>query len=295
VIAVPDFGRGRPLVGISLQPDRAFLQHNRALIDERAELFELTPETLWRAGALPGAGYDALLALSRRSERPVVGHGVLFGLGNAAEPARRTDWLAGLRRDAAAFGFAWFSEHLGWADHGGVHCTLPLPLPPTAEAAAVVAKSLAELQSVCPVVAFENNADLFCLGDSLRQADLFADVCARAGAFLLLDLHNAWTFCRNLAVDFEAFLDRVPWERVLEIHLSGGSDSDPDWLPSRRVLRLDSHDGAVPEPVWRAFARALRRAPNLRAVVLEWLPDGFGPAAAAQFAADFERAREAVC
>lgn len=42
--------------------------------------------------------------------------------------------------------------------------------------------------------------------------------------------------------------------RVLELHLSGGSDSGPDWLPSRRVLRLDSHDGAVPEPVWRAFA-----------------------------------------
>ena len=294
----PDLGRlvrpGRPLLGVSLQPDRAFLQHNRALIEERAELFELTPETLWRAGALPGAGYETLLALVREAARPVLGHGVLFGLG-APAPTRRAAWLEGLRRDCDAFGFAWFSEHLGWADHGGLHAALPLPLPPTDEAAATVAASLAELQTVCPIVAFENNADLFCLGDPLRQPDLFADICARADAFLLLDLHNAWTFCRNLAVDFDAWLARVPWSRVLEIHLSGGSESDPEWLPSRRVLRLDSHDGAVPDPVWRAFEASLPRAPNVRAVVLEWLPDGFGPAQAAQLARDFERARSVLC
>ncbi len=286
--------RGRPLLGVSLQPDRAFLQHNRALLDERAEIFEVTPETMWRAGAQPGAGYDALLALVRRSGRPVVGHGVLLGLG-APAPPRRAAWLAGLRRDQEAFGFQWLSEHLGFADHGGVHTALPLPLPPTDEAAGLVAGNLAELRTVCPTVAFENNADLFCLGEPLQQPEWFAAICARAGAFLLLDLHNAWTFCRNAGVDFDAWLERVPWARVLEIHLSGGSESDPDWLPSRRVLRLDSHDGAVPEPVWRAFATTLRRAPNLRAVVLEWLPDGFDAPAATQLARDFDRARSLLC
>lgn len=292
---LPDFGLRRPLVGLSLQPDRAFLQRNQRLIQEQAELFEVTPETVWRAGALPGAGYDALLSLVRTSGRPVVGHGVLFGLGGVEAPARRPAWLAGLRRDHAAFGFAWLSEHLGFADHDGVHATLPLPLPPTAEAAAVAARSLAALQSVCPIVAFENNADLFCLGDPLLQPSLFAEVCARADAWLVLDLHNAWTFCHNHDVALDAWLERIPWERVLEIHLSGGSASDPEWLPNRRVLRLDSHDGAVPAPVWKAFDAALPRAVNLRAVVLEWLPDDFDDAAAAQLAADFARARDLLC
>ncbi|HLQ38987.1 MAG TPA: DUF692 family protein, partial [Planctomycetota bacterium] len=114
-------------------------------------------------------------------------------------------------------------------------------------------------------------------------------------AFLLLDLHNAYTHCLDLGVDLQRWLDLLPWPRVLEIHLSGGSDSDPEWLPSRRVLRLDSHDGAVPEPVWQAFAEALPRAPNLRGVVLEWMPDGMTAAAAAQFASDFARARGMLC
>jgi hypothetical protein len=291
--ALPGFPR--PLLGISLQPDREFLLANRELIERDAEVFEVTPETLWRAAAQPGAGYQQVLGLVRRLGRPVIGHGVLFGLGNAEAPARRSAWLAGLARDQAAFGFAWLSEHLGFADASGLHAALPLPLPPTDEAAAVVAANLRLLQTVQPLVAFENNADYFALGDPLAQPQFFASVCARADAWLVLDLHNAFTQCLALGCDFDAWLERVPWPRVLEIHVSGGSESDPDWLPSRRVLRLDSHDGEVPEPVWAALSGALRRATNLRAVIFEWLPQGMTAAAAAVFAADFARGRRMLC
>lgn len=286
--------RPRPLVGIALQNDAPFLAANAALID-RAELFELAPETAWRAGGEPGAGHAELLALVRAQRKPVIGHGVLFSLGAAEPPARRAAWLAALRRDTAAFGFAWLSDHLGFADAGGLHTALPLPLPPTEEAVAVAAAGLRALRTVHDVVAFENNADYFCLGDPLAQPPFFRAICERAGAFLLLDLHNAYVSCLAANADFEAWLDRVPWDRVLELHLAGGSDSDADWLPSRRVVRLDSHDGAVPDPVWRAFTASLPRATALRAVVLEWQPEGMTAADAARFAADFDRAKGLAC
>ncbi len=292
---LPDWPQRRPLCGLSLPNDRAFLQLCQPLVEEHAELFEVTPEVLWQAGAVPGAGHASMLQLLRRLGRPVVGHGVLFGLGNATPPPRRQQWLAGLRRDVTAMQCHWFSDHLGFADADGAHATLPLPLPPTDEAVEVVAANLRELAAVHAVRAFENNADLFALGAPLRQPEFFAAICDRADAWLLLDLHNAFTFCRNLDVPLAAWLDRLPWDRVLEIHLSGGSESDPEWLPSRRTMRLDSHDGAVPEPVWAAYRSALTRAPNLRAVVLEWLPDGMTAAQAAQLAADFARAKESLC
>lgn len=285
----------RPHLGISLHHGHGFVARNRRLVEEQAELFELTPETLWRQGAEPGAGHAEMLALLRALRRPVVGHGVLFSLGSAEPPSRRQQWLKALQRDAQAFDFAWFSEHLGHCDGGGLHATLPLPLPPGDDTVATVAAALQQLRAVHPVVAFENNADYFALGEPLQQPPLFAAICERADAFMVLDLHNAFTTCRDLDVDLDRWLDALPWERVLELHLSGGSDSDPDWLPSRRVLRLDSHDGAVPEPVWRAFAGALQRAPNLRAVILEWMPEGMTDADAAQFAADFARARRQLC
>ncbi len=51
----------RPLVGIALQPEEVFFEHNRELIEERAELFEVTPETLWDSRCQPTDGYQRLL------------------------------------------------------------------------------------------------------------------------------------------------------------------------------------------------------------------------------------------
>jgi len=284
----------RPLLGVALQPDEVFWRHNRALI-ERAELFEVTPETLWDARCEPTEGHERLRRFVQQSGRPCVGHGVLASIGATERPARRDRWLGALRRDAEQFGCRWLSEHLGFADAGGLHVAWPLPLPVTDEAVDVVAASLRELRAACDVVLFENNADLFCLGDPLAQPELFARICDAADAHMLLDLHNAYAFCRNVGVALEAFLERLPWARVREIHLSGGSESDPELLPSRRSLRLDSHDGAVPEEVWAAFGSALPRAVGLQAVVCEWFPDAMDDAAARQFAADFERARTMLC
>lgn len=281
------------LVGIALQPDEVFFAHNRELL-ERAELFEVTPETLWDSRCQPTAGYQRLLDLTQRRQVPVVGHGVLFSIGSVDEPQRRAPWLQALQRDARVFGFEWLSEHLGFADVGDRHTAWPLPLPVTEEAVAVVVRSLAALRVACPTVLFENNADLFCLGDPMAQAELYTRVCTAADAPMLLDLHNAYAYCRNTGLDLRQFLGRLPWDRVLELHLSGGSESDPDFLPSGRSMRLDSHDGAVPDEVWGALEVALPRARNLRAIVCEWFPEAMDAAAAAQFSADFDRAHSLV-
>jgi len=130
---------------------------------------------------------------------------------------------------------------------------------------------LRQLQQVQPLVAFENNADYLALASrwrSRRSSRRSASARTRARARPAQRLHavlgarlRAGRVASTACVAARA---RDPLER--------GSESDPDWLPSGRVLRLDSHDGPVPGPVWAAFGRALPRAPNLRAVVLEWLP-----------------------
>lgn len=291
---MPDPSRTRPLVGIALQPEDVFFEHAGDLIERRSELFEVTPETLWDANGEPTAARERLLERCRRRAVPVVGHGVLFSLGATHPGERRSDWLRALRREAEAFGFAWLSEHLGFADAGGQHTAWPLPLPPCDDSVAVAAAALAQLRTVCDTVLFENNADLFSIGEPMQQASLYGRICEAADAYLLLDLHNAFAFARNAGIELERFLDALPWSRVLQIHLSGGSDSDPDFLPSGRSMRLDSHDGAVPDEVWRAFEIALGRAPGLRAVVCEWFPDAMDAAAGRQFADDFGRAHEMV-
>src|SRR6185436_2555338 len=108
-------------------------------------------------------------------------------------------------------------------------------------------------------------------GDPLDEPAFIARCLNERRTHLLLDLHNVHTMATNLGFAAAAYLQRLPLEKVIEIHVSGGAESSPRWLPSGRVLRLDSHDGAVPDEVWDLLEAVVPRCPNLRAVVLERL------------------------
>jgi uncharacterized protein (UPF0276 family) len=255
----------------------------------------VTPETLWTTGCAPGPRWDDFLDLVRRSGLPVVGHGVGLSLGSPGTDERTEAWLAAIRRDHAAFGFAWYSEHLGFAGHGGRWAALPLPLPPTDEAVRAVAARIARLQEIVPTVAFENNVGYFALGDPAREPEFLDAICRAADCSMLLDLHNVHVQCANLGVSADAYLAALDLARVVEIHVSGGSVSDPRWLPSGRTMRLDSHDGPVPEEVWTSLAWALPRCPSLRGVVLERIDGSLRAEDVPAHEADVRRLRESLC
>jgi uncharacterized protein (UPF0276 family) len=257
-------------VGFTLQPEARFLDACAPLI-AAADYLEVAPETTWRADGdelVPNGFHRAFAALGRHAF--FVAHGVGLSLGGAspADRARRRRWLARVRADQAIFRFRWYSDHLGVTAPAGLAMTLPLPLPMTAEAARVVRRRLDQLRRAVGVpVAVENTANYFVLGDALDEPRFLEAVTRRHA--LVLDLHNVFTMACNLGFDPEAYVSRLDLSRVIELHVSGGGESDPEWLPSRRVLHLDGHDGAVPEPVWRLLERVLPRCRNLRGVTLE--------------------------
>jgi uncharacterized protein (UPF0276 family) len=133
----------------------------------------------------------------------------------------------------------------------------------------VVRRSLRALQAVVPDVGVENTVLYFTLGSPLDEPAFLRRVLRAPRTHLLLDLHNVFTMAQNFGFEPRAYLDQLDLAKVIEIHLSGGSPSDPAWLPTGRVLRLDAHDTAVPEPVWALFEQVAPRCPNLRGVTLE--------------------------
>jgi uncharacterized protein (UPF0276 family) len=281
-------------VGVPLHADLEYLDLYREILEDDADYYEVNPETLWRIekGKLARNDFHALFQeIQQRSRKPFVAHGLAFSVGSPESP--HTDaWLERLRDDQATFRFEWLTEHLGWTQVDGFEASLPLPLPFSDEAVAVVASRMRLLSSVVPSVGFENNVDYFSLGDPACWPDFINRLCAASSCGLLLDLHNLHTQCLNLGQDAQGTLDRLDLDRVLEIHVSGGSESDPDWLASHRVFRLDSHDGPVPEPVWRLLERALPRCRNLRGVVVERLNGTFGEADVPALQAEVRRAKE---
>lgn len=284
-------------VGFTLQPDEHYLELCEELILEEVDCYEVTPETLWRRtpeGAIEPNGFHRLFAdLRARTGRPFVAHGVAYSPGSfgPSEERRRERWRASLAATHERFEFAWMTDHLGASTLAGSNVALPLPLPPTPEFAARVRASLIELQGVAPRVGVENSAFYFALGDPLDEPDFLRQALDAPDLVLLLDLHNLHTNAENLGFDPHAWLARAPLERVLELHLSGGSTSDPAWLGGES-RRLDSHDHAVPEPVWSLFEAVLPRLANLEAVVLERMEGTVQPEDVEPLRGELRRIRE---
>ncbi len=261
-------------VGIALVPHLETLERLGRAIHELAEHWSLTPETLWRVdegGAFVPNGFHAEFRRWREARpRRCVAHGVGFSVGTPRrEPTRRAAWIERLKDDARAFEFEWCTDHLGASRLGGREFTLPLPLLMNGASAAVVRASLEELREVVPDVGVENSVFYFHLGDPLREPEFLRACLSAPRSHLLLDLHNVHTTAHNAGFDARDYLKRLPLDRAIEIHLSGGVDSDPRWLPGGATRRLDSHDDVVPEAVWELFELALPRCATLRAVTLE--------------------------
>jgi uncharacterized protein (UPF0276 family) len=286
----------KPLgAGFVLHPNDQYLSLCRPIIEDEAEFFEVTPETLWQVRGRrpePGPWYCLIDDIRRESKKPFVGHGLLLSPGTAdADEDRLTGWLKQIARDQERFQFHWYTEHLGWMDANGLVASFPLLLPPTEDSAQTVARRLSRLKPIIPLVGFENQVSYFAFGDVRSEPPFWNRICAAGDLWLLLDLHNCYTQSVNHGVPLDEYLDGIDLTRVIEIHLSGGSDSEPGWLASGRVMRLDSHDGPVPEPVWHAFADVRPRCPNLRGVVVERLDGTLAPEEVPALRDEVRRAR----
>jgi uncharacterized protein (UPF0276 family) len=197
--------------------------------------------------------------------RPVTYH---FLDVNLEEPEDLDDeWLRATAAAAREVNAAWLCGdaglwHFGTRDRGH-----QLLLPPilSRESAHAVAESIGKLQqasgfSVLP----ENPPGTFYLGE-LHILDYFAEVSARAGCGLLLDCAHLAIFQRLRGLSPLTGLDGFPLDRVVELHVAGGTEIDCDGLP----LVDDSHG---PEPLpdtWEIFEHVVGRAKNLKAIVYE--------------------------
>jgi len=274
-------------VGITLGPNGDFLRRVAPIVEGLVDYVEITPETLWGRSDVG----DFFADVQQRSGLPFVAHGVGLSLGSPGPDLAHLERIA---QDHERFGFAWYSEHLGFWRAGDRAVALALPLPHTQEAVDTVSTNLRAMAEVVPQVAFENWAGFFAADPAERDPGFFHAICDQSGASMLLDLHNVQTHCHNTGADPDAYVDALDLSRVVEIHVAGGGWSEPGWVPSGRVFRLDGHDGPVTDWQWTTLARILPRCSGLRGVTLERLPHTLEAHQVPAFIGEFERLRALV-
>jgi len=135
----------------------------------------------------------------------------------------------------------------------------------------VLERTLAWRQRFAMPVLLENGPIYFQVpGSTMSQFEFIGKLCARSDdVLLLLDLAHLAITCANLEVDPQTALDRLPLDRVVEVHLSGVSrQSDVTW---------DDHGGAAPPLVFSLLDQLLGRV-KPRAITLEYNWDHDFPA-----------------
>jgi uncharacterized protein (UPF0276 family) len=208
----------------------------------------------------PGGRPRTVLERVRR-DLPVALHGVSLSIGGP-DPVSRPylDAVAELVRCVEP---AVVSDHLSWGTHGGrwVHDLWPLPY--TEEALEHVVARVGEVQdrlgrqllleNVSSYVAFR--------ASTLTEWEFLAEVAARAGCGILLDVNNVVVSARNHGFDPLDYIAAIPVGRVRQLHLAGHSDHGS--------YLLDSHDHPVPPEVWELYRAVVRRFGEVPSLI-EW-------------------------
>jgi uncharacterized protein (UPF0276 family) len=246
--SIPDLG-----VGVGFRTP-----HIRQVLRERPlmDWFEVISENYFAEGGIQRANLEALRAGYR-----VVPHGVSLSIGGA-DPLDR-DYLRRLRALVSRLGAPWCSDHLCWTGVGGVDTHDLLPLPTTKATLDHVVARVKQVQSEIGVpLALENASTYLEFRESdIPEPEFLAELAERADCGLLLDVNNVFVSAYNHGFDARAYIDTIPAERVLQIHLAGHTD--------KGAYLLDTHSDHVKPEVWDLYRQALRRC-GPTSTLVEW-------------------------
>ena len=223
------------------------------------DLVEAISENFFGGGGRPAAVLERL-----RRDMPVVLHGVSLAIGSTA--SLREDYLDRLAALCQRVEPAWVSDHLCWGAHGGHQLHDLLPLPYTEAAIVHTVERISRVQErLGRQIAIENVSSYVGYATSeMTEWEFLAEVVTRADAWVLLDVNNVVVSAKNFGFDPRAYIDGVPKDRVVQLHLANHSDLGH--------YKFDSHRGAVPDEVWSLFEYVVERIGAVTTIV-EWDED----------------------
>ena len=246
--SLPNLGVG---VGLRTVHYTHVLDHAPAV-----DWFEILSENYMQTRGRPLYFLDAV------AERyPIAMHGVSMSIGST-DPLD-FDYLRELRDLRDRVGARWVSDHLCWTGVAGKNTHDLLPLPYNAESLKHVATRVKQVQDFMGAPLALENPSTYVehTTSTMTEWDFLAALCEEADCALLLDVNNVYVSAFNHGFDAAAYLAAIPYDRVVQFHVSGHTN--------HVTHIIDSHIGPVIDPVWKLLGEAHRRAGGA-STLLEW-------------------------
>jgi uncharacterized protein (UPF0276 family) len=240
-------------IGIGLR-----VPHYKDIFREKPEIdwFEIISENYMVAGGKAIENLERIL-----ESYTVVQHGVSLGIGSPAP--LDFDYLKKLKALTKKTKTPWVSDHLCWGRLPGAHYHDLLPLPYTKEVIKYVSQRAKIVQDYLELpFALENLSSYVAYkDDEMPEWDFYGTIVEEADIYMMLDVNNIYVSSRNHGFNPMDYVDNIPLERVLQIHLAGHKDNG--------TYILDTHDNYVTDEVWRLYAEVYPRTGGV-STLLEW-------------------------
>lgn len=218
--------------------------------------FEIISENFMDSGGRPR------YVLEQIAERyPIVMHGVSMSIGSS-DPLN-FDYLTRLKRLAEAVKPLWISDHLCWTGVLGLNAHDLLPIPLNEESLKFVTERVRAVQDFLerPLVLENPSSYVTFAGSTMREWEFLTRLAADADCGLLLDVNNVYVSSVNHDFDPVEFVNNVPHQRIVQVHLAGHTDCG--------TYRIDTHDNHVIDPVWELYRLAHKHTGGV-STLLEW-------------------------
>jgi len=244
------------------------------------DLLELPTEDYIIYSRKKNSDPDEALLKEAMQTFPCVAHGISLSIGTV-EPLD-ANYIYDTKQFLEDHELEVFSEHLAFHRMDHRDLTLFLAMPFEEVAVQWVKRNYNTIrQALGRPFALENVTYFFSVPkSSLSEADFLRRITEETDCSLLLDVTNVYNNAHNHGYDPYEFIDRLPLDRVSQLHLAGGRFVEGKWE--------DSHSNPVMDPVWDLYEEVVKR--SAAEIVIVERDSRFNPFS--EVLADVERARE---
>ena len=232
--------------------------HYPHILSKRPKIdwFEVLSENYLDTGGRPLSILDQIA-----ESYPVVLHGVSMSVGSI-DPVN-VDYLNKLKALGKRVNARWISDHLCWTGVSGMNTHDLLPMPYTDESLRHTANRVRQIQEILErPIALENPSTyLEFSGSTWNESDFLVQLAKEADCGILLDVNNVYVSSFNHGFDAEKYIDGIPADRVVQIHLAGHTH--------KGTHILDTHSDYVIDTVWDLYRYTYQRIGGV-STLLEW-------------------------
>lgn len=236
---------GYPVEGVGLGLRRDFFDELLATPDLQIDFMELAPENWLRFGGRQGR---QLRTLTERL--PFVCHGLSLDLGGI-QPLDET-YIQSLKKFFNEHDIRAYTEHLSYCGDSG-HLYDLMPIPFTEEAVFYVAERIRRVQDILErKIGIENVSFYAMPSQDMTEKEFVNAVLQEADCGLLFDVNNTYVNSINHQYDAEAYMQAMPSDRIMYLHMAGHFDEADD-------LKIDTHGQPVKQQVWSLLEKTYQQ------------------------------------